>query len=115
MIDFACKSFKLKDIIKCSLNLTRSDYELLEFLMKNDEKDYTTMMLSKSLKLNITTIQKSVKKLHDKNVIFRSQKNLENGGYIYFYKIKDKKFVRDMINNIVRSWANKVETELKKW
>ena len=115
MIDFACKQFDLGDIIKCGLSLTKTEFKIMEFFLKNASKEFTTPLLSKKLNLNLTTIQKAVKKLSERNIIIRHQKNLEKGGYIYTYKCGLKSDIRKIIKNIIRNWSNKVEERIDKW
>lgn len=115
MIDFACKQFNLKDIIKCGLGLTKAEYTLFECLVKERENWVTTEELSKKLELNLSTIQRGVKKLHDKKIIRRMQNNLESGGYIYIYKANNKKEIRKLIMVIINSWMVRVEKELDIW
>jgi predicted transcriptional regulator len=115
MIDFACKQFNIEEIVKCALGLTKSDLKLLRFLTDNYEKDFTTEQLSKKLKLNLSTIQRSVKKLHKKGTLMRSQHNLKEGGYLYTYKIKDRQKIRKIILEIMQNWVKNVEEGLNKW
>ncbi len=115
MIDFACKRFDLDDIIKCGLGLTKTEFKIMKFLLKNSNKKHTTNKISKKLNLNLTTIQKAVKKLSKLNIIKKSQKNLLKGGYIYIYKCNPKEEVRTNIKKIIRNWSNKVEEEIDKW
>jgi len=114
MIDFACKTFKLDEVIKCGLGLSKADIKLMKFLL-SDEDWVTTSDLSKKLSLNLTTIQRSVKKLYEKGVVLRSQENLDSGGYIFLYKIKPKAALKDLIMGIVKNWVRTVEKEFEKW
>ena len=114
MIDFACKQFMLKDVIKCSLGLTKADFKLMEYLANNSERSFMTEELAKNLDLNLTTVQRAVKRLHEKNILKRIQKNLELGGYVYIYQIKDKTEIRDLIMSIVNGWSKRVSDELSK-
>lgn len=114
MIDFACKQFSLDEIIKCSLGLSKADSKVMHFLLK--ERDWITAKdLAKKLSLNLTTVQRAVKKLHEKEVLTRSQENLKDGGYIFHYRIKNKKELRALIMQLVHSWVKNVEKELEKW
>lgn len=115
MLDFACKRFSLEEVIRCGLALTKSECKLLRYMMNNSTEWYTTEELSKQLNLNLSTIQRSVKNLHTKEVIDRSQNNLETGGYVFLYKVKKKRELREMLINIVRSWSERVERELERW
>ena len=87
MIDFACKKFDLEEVVKCSLGLSKSEFKLLKFLIEND-KEFTTEKLSEKLKLDKSTIQRAVKKMHEKGLIRRGQINQSVGGYVFLYRIK---------------------------
>jgi len=115
MIDFACKTFLLDEIIKCSLGITKADFKVMDFLVKNHEKFYTTEELSQELKLNLTTIQRAVKKLFEQKIVQRKQNNLDNGGYVFIYRIVPKKEVKETIMKIIDKWKENVETALEKW
>ena len=52
MIDFACKTFNIENIIKCSLGLTKSEYKILGFFIDNPENYFTSEEISKELSLN---------------------------------------------------------------
>ncbi|MBW3004198.1 HTH domain-containing protein [Candidatus Woesearchaeota archaeon] len=114
MIDFACKRFQLRDVIKCALGLSKADLRLMQFLMESDEW-HTTDVLAKKLNLNLSTIQRGVKKLYEKKVLLRSQTNLDQGGYVFNYKIKPKPALRDLIMDIVNNWVKTLGTELNTW
>ncbi|MEA3430904.1 MAG: helix-turn-helix domain-containing protein [Nanoarchaeota archaeon] len=115
MIDFACKRFQLTEVIKCGLGLTKADFKLVYYMLDHADEWLTTDDLSESLELSLSTVQRSVKKLYEKSVVLRSQENLDNGGYIFLYKIKPKPALRDLIMKIVHNWVKTVDTELKKW
>ncbi len=93
MIDFACKRFELNEVIKCGLALTKSDLIIMYFLIKNRER-LSSLEISKRIGLDLSTVQRSLKRLNEKNLVVRSQTNLANGGYVYSYTIRDKKEIR---------------------
>ena len=115
MIDFACKQFNLEDIIKCGLGLTKTEFNILKYFLKNTSKKCTTASISKKLELNLTTIQKAVKKLSEKEIIIRHQENLDNGGYVYTYECNSKSNIRKIIKNLIRNWSDKVDAAIDKW
>ncbi|MBS3079594.1 hypothetical protein J4218_05720 [Candidatus Pacearchaeota archaeon] len=41
MIDFACKRFELREVIKCGFGLTKSDLRIMDFLIKNKNPNQT--------------------------------------------------------------------------
>lgn len=114
-MDFACKEFKVEDVIKCALSLTKADLNVMKRFLNEPDKWVDTDALSKSLKLDISTVQRSVKKLHEKEILQRSQQNLDGGGYVYIYKIHSKNQIKNIILKIVQSWADRLEQELEQW
>ena len=114
MIDFACKRFNLDEIIKCGLGLTKSDYKIMRFLVATP-KEMSSENVAKGVGVDLSTAQRSLKKLRGKELINRQQKNLSPGGYSYFYRGKTKAEIRKIILGIVSIWAGKVEGELERW
>lgn len=115
MIDFACKKFDIQEIVKCSLALSKSDFNILKFLLKDSSKKFGTEELAHKLKLDQSTIQRSVKKLYEKGLISRSQMNKEGGGYLFYYKIKNKAEINSLILGIIDNWTHAVKENIKKW
>ncbi len=115
MIDFACKEFRINDVIKCALNLTRADMKILEYNIIKSEQWNNTDNIATGTDLDLSTVQRSVKKLHEKGVLIKSQTNLDGGGYSFIYRIKDKEEIKQLIMNIVNTWVKKVESELEEW
>ena len=89
-------------------------YSILSFLVKAD-KEFSSLEVSKKTGFDLSTSQRSLKKLRELNLISRRQTNLSSGGYVYYYKTKDKKEIKKKILDIVNNWSNKVEDELEKW
>ncbi|MBT4375949.1 MarR family transcriptional regulator [archaeon] len=114
MIDFACKKFDLEEVVKCSLGLSKSEFRLLKFLIEHD-RQFTTEELAKELKLDKSTIQRSVKNLHGKNLVIRGQINQSVGGYIFLYRIKEKNKIRKMVSDTIDNWAKVFQDKIKKW
>lgn len=115
MIDFACKRFQLDEVIKCGLSLSKADYRVFDFLIGHDEDVYSTEELAKELGLNLSTIQRAVKKLYEKHLLKRFQTNLDGGGYSFQYAAKDKSHIKEIIMGIVNRWSSTVENALKDW
>ncbi len=115
MINFACQRFQLEQIIRCGLALTKTDYKILNYLVENTDIWYTTEDIAEEFKINVSTAQRAVKKLHMEEVIKRTQNNLDNGGYIFLYKSYPKNYVKKMILDIVCKWTKAIEQELEAW
>jgi len=103
MITFACKVIKKEDVVKCSLNLNKTEYNVLNFFFKNSGS-YSPLQISKKMKLERTTVQKALKGLIKKNLIVRKKKNLKRGGYVFLYEIKDKEEIKERIKRIISNW-----------
>lgn len=114
MIDFACKQFKLDEIIKCGLGLSKADYTIFTYLIEHDEW-FTTTSLAEKLNLDTSTVQRSIKKLHEKEVVQRIQNNRQSGGYVFVYKAQGKAKIRIILTNIINSWAEKTTQAIQNW
>lgn len=112
MIDFACKKFNLDEIIKCVLGLSKSEFKLLKFLSENNGK-FSTQDLSKKLKLDKSTIQRSIKRLHSKNLVSRSQINQSVGGYVFLYSIKDRDVIKKVVSETVDNWISNLKKNIR--
>ena len=66
----------MNEIIKCSLNLTKTEFEIMKNLIINDEEFFITADLSEKLNIGLSTVQKAVKKLKDNDVVEQSQRNI---------------------------------------
>jgi predicted transcriptional regulator len=102
-MDITCGKLDIQDIIACSLSLKKSEYKIFEVLLRSKD-NLTIQQLSDKLKLDRTTIQKILKTLSEKNLIQRYQENLENGGYIFNYTIKNKMEVKKYIKDALKQW-----------
>lgn len=108
MITFACKSINKEDLLRCSFGLNKTEYNVMIFLL-DDDNYMTTFDIAKKMKLERTTVQKAIKNLVEKNIVSRKQENLDKGGYIFFYKIHKKEEIKYMLKKIVNDWHRKVE------
>ncbi|MGV8150981.1 MAG: helix-turn-helix domain-containing protein [Candidatus Woesearchaeota archaeon] len=102
-MDITCGKLDIEDVIACSLSLKKSEYKIFELLLRT-KTDISIQQISEKLELDRTTIQKILKTLSEKGLIHRLQQNLENGGYIYNYTIKDKLRVKKHIKESLKNW-----------
>lgn len=105
MIKFACVKFRIHKVVKCGFGLTRAELDVFLHLLENEKKTYTSTGLAKETGLKLTTIQKAVKKLTDNGVLTKYQANLDNGGYVYQYKIKPLNEIREILKKLIKDWA----------
>ncbi len=111
MVSFACKKVGMKDILKCSFNLNKSEYNLLQFLFGKDNS-MTANEISEKLRLDRTTIQKAIKSLLEKGLVERKQENLPRGSYVFRYKAKPKEEIKSEAKTMIAKWCENVEREI---
>jgi len=112
-IDFACQRFPVENIVMCSFGIAETDYKVLIYLFTHENK--TINEIAKALGKERSTIQKSINKLFERDIIERRQKNLSEGGYKFTYSAKDKDNVKEKISSVLDSWVLNVKKEIKNW
>ncbi len=115
MIDFACKKFSLEEVIRCGLGLSKAEFSLFSYFIKNEKTKFSTEKLGRAIRLDVSTVQRGVKKLYALGVLSRMQTNLAGGGYQFEYTIKPKREVKALVMGIVHRWASRVEDEFEHW
>ena len=113
MITFFCKKITEEELIRCSFNLNKTEYNVLIFLLRND-KIRTILQISKAMELERTTIQKAIKNLVEKGLTKRTQKNLSRGGYIFLYKPNNKEEIKSKMKELTYKWYKHVEETIDK-
>ena len=114
MITFACQDIEFSDLLRCSFALNKTEYNVMMYLLKNDI-EYSATDLGKAMKFDRTTVQKALKKLSEKDLVFRHQKNLTKGGYTFNYSIKNKNEIKQRMINLVDKWHEGGLKEIKNW
>ena len=108
MLTFSCKTISQEDLVRCAFDLNKTEYNVLVFLLKKNERR-TATQISESMKLDRTTVQKAIKKLVEKGLVKRSQINLSGGGYTFFYKINNRDEIKEKMKNVTHKWYRRVE------
>jgi predicted transcriptional regulator len=111
---FACKKIDLYEIMKCSFALTKTEHNILLFLIKT-KQHLSTKEIAKQLSLERSTVQKAIKKLTEKNLIKRKQQNLGDGGYRFCYSSIKKSDIKKKMLKSVSDWHNSVNQMINKW
>jgi len=113
-LNFACKVLPFDKILRCSFGLNTTEIAVLKHLIKNN-KEMTVDVIEKGVNKDKTTIQRAVKALSDKELIFRHQINLKKGGYVFVYKAAGKKLIKERIYKNFESFKNSINGEIEKW
>ena len=95
--------------------MSKTDYRVLSFLIKKKYQFFTTAEIKGILDVDLSTVQRAVKKMYEKNVLKRMQNNLSGGGYTFKYSIKSMKEIKEVVMLIVKNWTDRVESEMEKW
>jgi predicted transcriptional regulator len=99
--------------MRCGFGITKTELDVLELLF---DKDWSTAHdVTTFLDVSLTTVQRSLKSLHEKNLLDRRQQNLDKGGYLFFYRPKDKAFLKEELRKILSGWLSNVESSLNQW
>lgn len=113
-MDITCGRLTIQDIIACSLDLKKSEYKLFEILLREKEP-LTIIDLSKKLSLDRTTVQKILKVFSHKGLVQRYQLNLENGGYVFRYAVKDKQSIKKHLKTMLKNWYETSSNTIEQW
>ncbi len=114
-MNFACKNFNVEEVVRCGFSLTKAEFKILEHLMKNNAEKISAKSISQSLKLELSTVQRCLKKMTEKNIVKRTQINLGDGGYIFYYCVCDTKEIKTQIKDIIKKWFDKTNEEIDRW
>lgn len=79
------------------------------------EASLTAQEIAKQIRLDRTTVQKSVKNLHEKEIIDKHQVNYTKGGYSFLYSVKSKEHIKEKVMQIVDEWTHNVREHVHKW
>ncbi len=113
MISFACKKIELPELIRCSFGMNKTEYNVMSHMMEQD--DMKVEQIAQGMSLERSTVQKAIKQLVSKDIVLRTQENLDKGGYVFKYLIKDKDVIKRMILESVNNWHKNVVSEVKSW
>lgn len=115
MLDFACRPLEMDQMLKCGLGLTKAELSILHHFLKNCRREMASEEISKEMGLDLTTVQKAVKKLHGRSAISRFQRNLGNGGYLYLYRCNSRQEIRELLKKTIRLWVGGMENAIDRW
>lgn len=113
-MNFVCRLITIEDVLKCSYGLNKTEISILRYLIEEKE-ELNIEEIQKKIKKDRTTIQRSVKKLFEQELIKRRQINLDKGGYVFVYAPKAKSELKEKVYKIFESFKVAVGKEIQKW
>ena len=111
MINLACKNITIEELIVCAFNITKTEYKIILHLL--EKQNCSSESLSKKLGKDLTTIQKALKTLVEKNLVIRKQINLDSGGYKFIYQSISKEEIKSKISYNLNNFREKVMQRLE--
>ena len=111
MINLACKNITVQELITCAFNINKTEYLIISQLLK--KQNCSSESLSNKLGKDLTTIQKALKTLVEKELVIRKQINLEGGGYKFIYQSISKEEIKNKIENNLNNFQEKVLLRLE--
>ncbi len=112
MVDWRCKKMDSKELIRCTFDLSKTELKIFLYLLKINSS-IPSVDIAKEIDLDRTTIQKSLKKLLEKGIVDRRQNNLDNGGYVFLYSVKQKNQLKDQMKEIINEWKDSAQLQLE--
>ena len=113
-MDFVCRIITIEDILKCSYGLNKTEISILKYLIEEKE-ELSIEEIQKKIKKDRTTIQRSVKRIFEEDLIKRRQINLEKGGYVFIYSSKPKSELKEKVIKIFDGFKESVGKEIQRW
>ncbi len=105
----SCGNVEVERLLRCLLNLTKTEYRVLMMLMR---KEMSAKELAAVLGLDRSTVQKALTDLIDRKLVRRRKIGLSRGGYKFLYRSLDPEEMRDLLNEAVRRWCKSLNEEL---
>ena len=110
-VTFGCRTISLKKILKCSFEINDTEYAILSLLL--NKKSCSSKEISSNVDKDLSTVQRNIKSLYEKELVTRRQFNLDKGGYVYVYssipRDELKALVKEKLDNFVTVVLGKVE------
>ena len=105
------KSICCDDVIQCIFNLNDLDIKTFHLIKKN--KELSTNEISKKLKKERSTIQRSLQRLLCSGLCEKKSNNLKHGGYYYSYSIKNQENIKKNLEKCIDNWYKKMKDTIK--
>ena len=99
-------NFNCSDIAKCVLGLKTLDLETYRILVKEGVK--TAEELGELLHRERSTAYRALQNLMSCGLVYRETKTIEGGGYYYIYKALDPCKLKDMVQDNINTWHEKM-------
>ena len=107
-----CRKLSFDDVLKCSLGLSNSQADAMKSMMQS-RKTFTVEQLAERLGKDRSVAQRHLTALGEKGVVFRLQRNRDEGGYEFVYRTIERKELKRLLSEGVKQFTAQVETMIK--
>ncbi len=104
-----CRRLSFDDVLECSLGLSKSEAETIKAVLKV-RKPFTVSEIASKMGKDRSVAQRHLKKLGEKGVLLRFQKNRNSGGYEFVYKTIDRGELKKTLRMGIRQFTAQVES-----
>lgn len=104
-------NFNCTDIARCVLGLKNLDLETYRQLVLHGSK--TAEELGELLDRERSTAYRALQNLMSCGLVYRETKTIQGGGYYYVYIALDPCKLKDMIQNNINNWYNKMNAMIE--
>ena len=101
-------NFNCSDIAKCVLGLKTLDLETYRLLVQEGPR--TAEELGELLHRERSTAYRALQNLMSCGLVYRETKTIEGGGYFYIYKALDPCKLKDMVQDNINTWYEKMSS-----
>ena len=105
----SCGKVETERLLRCLLNLTRTEYRVLTALMK---QEMDAKSLAALLDLDRSTVQKALMSLVERGLVRRRKVGLPRGGYKFLYRSLSPEEMKSLLNDAIRRWCESLSREL---
>ena len=112
MVNLQCKVIDSRELIQCTFGLAKTELKIFLFLLKS-KRSVTSVDIANEIELDRTTVQKSIRGLLEKDIVIRRQINLDSGGYVFLYCVKDKVEIKEQMKEIIHNWSSNAKLQLE--
>lgn len=107
-----CKEVSLKDVLKCSLDFSDAEVRTFKSVLNMDQP-FTVSEVSEKIDKDRSVAQRHLKKFLEKSVVKRFQKNREEGGYEFFYRVINRSELKEILRSGLKDFTSRVEKRIE--
>lgn len=101
---------EVDDILPAVFDLNTPDLRMYRALL--DRPSATTQELADVIGVDRSTANRSLKRLHERGLLYRQRRVLQEGGHCYVYTAMDVEEAQELLQDGLAVWAERARDEL---